>query len=258
MSQGTTISTSLFRSGDDRGLVHVAYVLALGVTIALSMAVHPRTSPGADDATPGQAPGEQMIGPRCALSAGEEVDHHDGLWMLPEQREVIPFELVEAGYPDHPYRAHDIVVEITCTAYSSTIDQTDSTPFITASLQPVGPGIIALSRDLLRRYTPDAPFEFGDFVEVVGVGIFRVEDTMNRRWRRRADIWVHSRSEAMQWGRRQVLLGSIDPAMGPRVLEQSPLWVDAVELDGEPVLEVELHTPTEIQNPPVAMIPSTS
>ncbi|NNF06020.1 MAG: 3D domain-containing protein [Candidatus Eisenbacteria bacterium] len=92
-------------------------------------------------------------------------------------------------------------IEVTVTAYSSTVDQTDDTPFITASNTRVRRGIIALSRDLLREYTPGAPFEFGDVVEIPGVGNFFVEDTMNKRYTKRADIWFEHRADAYTWGR---------------------------------------------------------
>jgi 3D (Asp-Asp-Asp) domain-containing protein len=101
---------------------------------------------------------------------------------------------------------------VVVTAYSSTPDQTDSTPFITAAARRPQPGTIALSRDLLRTYTPGAPFDFGDLVLVAGVGVFRVEDTMNRRWRRRADIWFPSRDKARRWGKRRALLARVQGA----------------------------------------------
>jgi 3D (Asp-Asp-Asp) domain-containing protein len=97
---------------------------------------------------------------------------------------------------------------VTVTAYSSTPDQTDSTPFLTASNRRVRPGIVALSRDLLREYTPGAPFMFGDEVEIRGVGVFTVEDTMNPRYEKRVDIWFTSRNQARQWGRQELCLAA--------------------------------------------------
>jgi 3D (Asp-Asp-Asp) domain-containing protein len=83
---------------------------------------------------------------------------------------------------------------VTATAYSSTVDQTDSTPFITASGTRVRPGVLAVSRDLLRTCCP--------FRTRVGINgqEFVVEDTMARRWRNRVDIWKSSREEALWWG----------------------------------------------------------
>lgn len=95
---------------------------------------------------------------------------------------------------------------VTVTGYSSTFDQTDSTPFLTASNRRVRPGIVALSRDLLREYTPGAPFSYGDKVEIRGVGVFTVEDTMNPRYEKRADIWFANRTQARQWGRQELCL----------------------------------------------------
>jgi 3D (Asp-Asp-Asp) domain-containing protein len=222
--------------------VHVGYLLALLLSVALALATHPSTSPGAasnlidlplDDL--------EYIGAHCPLVAWDpaEAEIQPGIWTLPPYRQVTPFRLIEAGYPDAPFRPHDLVVQVTCTAYSSTRDQTDSTPFLTASLQPVGPHIIALSRDLLRRYTPGAPFDFGDVVEVVGVGLFRVEDTMHRRWQRRADIWVASRSEARQWGRRDVLVGKLRDD-DTRIGTLRPSRRDASDDTAPALLEVEL------------------
>jgi 3D (Asp-Asp-Asp) domain-containing protein len=105
---------------------------------------------------------------------------------------------------------------ITVTAYSSTVDQCDDTPFLTASMTAVRPGVIALSRDLIRRYNPEAPFSYGDEVFVEGYGMFTVEDTMNKRYSRRADIWFPSRSEARDFGKKSLTIsmarqgGSVD------------------------------------------------
>ena len=97
-------------------------------------------------------------------------------------------------------------LEVIVTGYSSTADQTDSTPFLTATMTSVRPGVIALSRDLIQRYNPEAPFRYGDRVIVEGIGVFVVEDTMNKRYERRADIWFPTRDEAKQWGKKQLSL----------------------------------------------------
>src|SRR5262249_51130961 len=61
-------------------------------------------------------------------------------------------------------------------------------------------GVIALSQDLLREFTPGAPFGFHDRIEIPGLGVFEIEDTMHPRWAHRADVWFPSRDEAMSWG----------------------------------------------------------
>lgn len=109
---------------------------------------------------------------------------------------------------------HPVIV----TGYSSTVAQTDSTPNLTASMTLVGPGCLALSRDLLRTFTPDAPFDFGDGAVIPGVGLFIVQDTMHPRWTNRADIWFEDSCQAVTWGRRQVLIARLPSP----VAESSP------------------------------------
>lgn len=83
-------------------------------------------------------------------------------------------------------------VFIMVTAYSSTPDQTDDTPFITASGSYVRDGIIATN--FLRFGTKVRfPDKFGD-------KIFVVEDRMHPRFYHRADIWMSERQLAKEFG----------------------------------------------------------
>lgn len=88
-------------------------------------------------------------------------------------------------------------VQVIVTAYSSTPDQTDSTPFITASGRRVRPGIVAVSRDL------KGILSFGQIVYLEGLGYFVVEDVMHERWTNRVDIWFPTRMEALHFGVKQ-------------------------------------------------------
>lgn len=101
-------------------------------------------------------------------------------------------------------------IRVHATGYTSCVTETDSTPHLTASNTLTAPGTIALSRDLLRTFTPGAPFDFGDKVLIPGVGVFEVWDTMNARWQTRADIWFESKESARRWGRREVFLTRVD------------------------------------------------
>lgn len=83
-------------------------------------------------------------------------------------------------------------LKVTVTAYSSTPDQTDSTPFITANGQHVRDGIIA------ANFLP-----FGTrvrFPELYGDKVFTVEDRMHPRFPMRADVWMEERGEAVRFG----------------------------------------------------------
>ncbi len=80
------------------------------------------------------------------------------------------------------------------TAYSSTTDQTDDSPFIMANGKLVHDGAIA------TNFLP-----FGTKVrlpELFGNKVFTVEDKMNRRFQDRMDIWMETRSEALNFGRK--------------------------------------------------------
>ncbi len=83
-------------------------------------------------------------------------------------------------------------LKVTITAYSSTADQTDETPFIAASGKHVYDGIIA------ANFLP-----FGTKVKIpalFGDKIFTVDDHMNRRFPNRVDVWFATRSAAMKFG----------------------------------------------------------
>lgn len=82
--------------------------------------------------------------------------------------------------------------QVYVTAYSSTPDQTDSTPFITASNTRVRDGIVA------TNFLP-----FGTKIRIPIVypdKIFVVEDRMNVKHNRKVDIWFPTRQEALNFG----------------------------------------------------------
>lgn len=81
---------------------------------------------------------------------------------------------------------------VTATAYSSTPDQTDDTPFTTASGTTVRDGVVA------TNFLP-----FGTLIRIpdlFGNKIFVVEDRMNRRYTTRVDIWFPERELAKMFG----------------------------------------------------------
>ncbi len=86
------------------------------------------------------------------------------------------------------------VMKVTMTAYSSTPDQTDDTPFITATGDHVADGIIA-ANFLPFNTLVKIPKLFGD-------KIFIVKDRMHRRFSDRVDIWFPDRESAMKFGKR--------------------------------------------------------
>ena len=100
--------------------------------------------------------------------------------------------LIPVSSPSNPEPERTKRMEIILTGYSSTEDQTDSSPFITASGTWVKEGIIA------ANFLP-----FGTkikFPSIYGDKIFVVEDRMHPKNYNRVDIWFPSRWQALNLG----------------------------------------------------------
>lgn len=88
------------------------------------------------------------------------------------------------------------------TAYNSLPNQTDSTPHITATGTRTRPGVIAMSRDMLKL------FPYGTRVSIQDLSgrynfsgrVFIVEDTMHARKTNQVDIWMPTYREAINFG----------------------------------------------------------
>jgi len=97
-------------------------------------------------------------------------------------------------------------LRVTATAYTSHAKQTDKTPFLAAWNNRLRPGmkIIAVSRDMLTRYG----MKNGTRVRIAGLpGYYRVRDKMNKRYRKRIDIYMGvNKRKALRWGRRNVVI----------------------------------------------------
>ena len=65
----------------------------------------------------------------------------------------------------------------------------------TALGTPIRPGIVAVSRDLLR-----SGWDFGDKIHIEGLGVFIIEDTMHQRFRRTIDVAVPDMTAARKIG----------------------------------------------------------
>lgn len=81
------------------------------------------------------------------------------------------------------------------TAYSSSVDETDSTPHQTASGTKARDGIVASNI-----------FSIGTRVkipELFGDRVFVVEDRMHNRFTDRVDVWMPSKWEALNFGKKQ-------------------------------------------------------
>ncbi len=124
---------------------------------------------------------------------------------LLKDRALLKGLLLEAGYPVYTDEGN-LMLKVLATGYSSSVIETDDTPYITAANTRTRMGVVALSRDLLKRYTPNAPFSFGDRIFILGLGEFTVEDSMHHRWKQRMDIWFPSRREAFRFGKKNLYI----------------------------------------------------
>ncbi|HBV33598.1 TPA: hypothetical protein DIC39_04010 [Patescibacteria group bacterium] len=101
-------------------------------------------------------------------------------------------------FPTSESREARYKIRVTVSAYSSTVDQTDDTPFITASGEVVRDGIVAANWLPLGAHIR--------IPEVYGDKVFVVEDRMNKRYSNRLDIWMPTRDDAKAWGLQYVTI----------------------------------------------------
>ncbi len=121
---------------------------------------------------------------------------------------------------------------VTVTAYSAREEESDSSPWITASNNRVRPGIVAVSRDLF-----DAGWVFGRQVYVKNYGIYTIEDLMHERKTNQIDIYMKSTQAALNFGRQELDVYLLEtPA--PYVQEEALL---------RPVTNVAYMTGTDLQ-----------
>ncbi|AIZ45700.1 hypothetical protein QR90_12380 [Deinococcus radiopugnans] len=102
---------------------------------------------------------------------------------------------------------------VRATAYNSLAGQTDSTPFITATGTRTRPGVVALSRDMLRLFPYGTRITIEDlsgrYNNLLRGRTFIVEDTMAARKTGSLDIWMSTRSQAINFGARQVRITAL-------------------------------------------------
>ena len=110
------------------------------------------------------------------------------------------YEKVQDGDPLHitkdglivqapPYLFTEHTTRATITAYSSSVDECDDTPFITASGTRTRLGVIACP----------VYYKFGEIFKIDGE-YYICEDRMSTKYPHRFDIWFPSKQEAKEFG----------------------------------------------------------
>lgn len=105
---------------------------------------------------------------------------------------------------NHPLIEVTEVYKTIVTAYSSSVDETDDSPFITASGERVVDGIVA------ANFLP-----FGTKIripEIFGDKIFVVKDRMASRHSKKIDIWFETKDLAKAFGRKNLIVEVLDSA----------------------------------------------
>jgi len=91
-------------------------------------------------------------------------------------------------------------LQVTATGYTARKEECDDNPETTANGTPSRVGVIAISRDLEK----EIGLSLGQFVLIEGYGLFKIEDRMNSRWKRRIDILHGNLKAAQLFGTRKV------------------------------------------------------
>ena len=96
------------------------------------------------------------------------------------------------------------ILIVTATVYNAVPEQTDSTPFITASGarinqdNPEHHRWVAVSQDMLKR-----GYKFGMCIEVQGAGdldgVWEIQDVMNKRYTNSIDFLVENTRKLGKW-----------------------------------------------------------
>jgi len=132
----------------------------------------------------GQVAANQNAAHQAELEAKQELIEAQAA-KINQLKQIVSQAMLQE-YSDQPLAS----LKVTATAYSAREKECNAQPWVTASGTPSRVGVIAVSRDL-----EELGVNLGDFVIVKGMGLFRVEDRMNKRWKKRIDI-LHANAEA--------------------------------------------------------------
>ena len=121
---------------------------------------------------------------------GLDLSQESAIYLIDQLATIHGQALIQSSNPDMAEVNYTRWVVVT--AYSSTPDQTDATPFITALGTGVRDGIVACN--FLRFGTRVR------FPDMYGDKIFVVEDRMALRNSHKIDIWFTTREQAKQFG----------------------------------------------------------
>jgi 3D (Asp-Asp-Asp) domain-containing protein len=88
---------------------------------------------------------------------------------------------------------------VTVTAFTATVEECGVDPNITASMVPIRPGIVAVSRDLFYQYG----WTFGKKLYIENVGVYQIGCLMGKHKKMSLDIFIGHKEKAIQFGKRR-------------------------------------------------------
>ena len=108
-----------------------------------------------------------------------------------------------------PEYTDSFIAEVT--QYTSSVEETDDTPNLTASGETTGPGTIACP----------SRFKFGTIIQIEK-RFYICNDRMNKRYRNsdHFDVWTEKREDAIKFGRRKLLVFVIEKKISTQLAEK--------------------------------------
>lgn len=138
-----------------------------------------------------------IVEPLVSKSSTDSITENSEL--SPINNQIQTTELLAQNYPIatisseySPETQEPRVIKLLVTAYSSSPEETDNTPLITASGNYVRPGVVA-ANFLAFGTRVRMPKIFGD-------KIFVVEDRLHERYNDRIDVWFSTKEGALRFG----------------------------------------------------------
>jgi len=128
------------------------------------------------------------------LLAGAHISHYDSIAKAPKDQGEAPFEKQLGKDSYTVLETH----EVWATAYTSAPEETDDTPFTTASGSRTRDGVLATNflpfgtKVRIPEYDPDK--------------VFTVEDRMHPRKVGFVDLWMETKQDAFNFGKRRIMI----------------------------------------------------
>jgi len=135
----------------------------------------------------------QLLVARDQLSEAEI--HHDKTIVQLEKENKFQINLLNNIFQDDIKEENYKSIRVDISAYTASVDECDSTPYVTADGTLSTVGRVAVSRDLLKN-----GIAHGSRIYIPKQGVFIVADSLNSRFTKRIDIMMGNKKAAKLFG----------------------------------------------------------